>query len=125
MPDAGFVAVVDDDAVARAAVARLLRAHGIECRLYASAGDFLAALPAGAPDCLIVDVEMPDMNGMDLQRELSRLGAAIPTIMVTGRHSYRDQCRVLGASAYLLKPVGTEQLISAIGAVVGRDGDPG
>ena len=80
--------------------------------------------PQGTPECLIVDVEMPDMTGLELQRELSRLGAAIPTIVITGRDSYRDQCRVLGASAYLLKPVAAAELMSAIDCAVGPGSVP-
>jgi CheY-like chemotaxis protein len=57
------------------------------------------------PDCLIVDVNMPHMSGLELQRELLRLGARIPTIVVTACNdkSYRDQCRILGAMAYLVQ----------------------
>ena len=107
---------MDDDASARAALADLLRACGFASRTFASAADFLASLTSGVPDCLIVDLEMPDMSGLDLQRELSRRGFRIRTVVITGRdsESYREQCRDVGASAYLVKPVAREALIAAI-----------
>jgi FixJ family two-component response regulator len=120
MPKGGHVAIVDDDASTRAALMRVLNARGIDCRVYASADDFLAALPSYTPDCLVVDLEMPDMTGRELQRELARLGARIPTIVMTGHDSSsrRDQCRLLGVSAYLLKPMQSAELIAAIGSAV-------
>ena len=115
MPQA-TVAIVDDDVSVRSALACLLRALGVDARTYSSARDFLKALPSGIPDCLIVDLNMPYMSGLELQRELLRRGARIPTIVVTAcdDKSYRDQCRVLGAMAYLVKPVDPDALITAI-----------
>src|SRR5690349_10155153 len=77
------VAIVDDDASTRTALTRLFRLHGINARSYSSARDFLAALPSAMPDCLIVDVNMPEMSGLDLQREILRQGIRIPTIVIT------------------------------------------
>jgi len=112
----GYLALVDDDASAREALADMLRACGIACRTFESAVEFLTALPASPPDCLIVDLEMPGLNGLELQRELSRRGFHIRTVVITGRdsESYREQCRELGAAAYLVKPVGREALMAAI-----------
>jgi FixJ family two-component response regulator len=117
------VAIVDDDVSIRRAVANLLRAHGIDAQSYGSARDFLAALSFGMPDCLITDLNMPHMSGLELQRELMRLGAPIPTIVVTGCNdtSTRDQCRALGAAAYLVKPVDEDALITAISSAVTRN----
>jgi FixJ family two-component response regulator len=116
MLQARHVAIVDDDQDVRSALACLLRAHGIDARTYGSARDFLEALPSGMPDCLIVDLNMPYMSGLELQRELLHLGASIPTIVVTAcdDKSYRDQSRALGGMAYLVKPVGPDALIAAI-----------
>jgi FixJ family two-component response regulator len=124
MPKVEHVAIVDDDAITRAALARLLNAHDIDCRVYASADEFLAALPTHTPDCLVVDVEMPAMTGLELRRELSRLGARIPTIVMTGHDSdsYRNQSRQLGVSAYLLKPMDSNALIAAIDSAVAPGG---
>jgi len=111
-----YLAVVDDDVSMREAVAELLHACGFASRTFASASDFLASLTSCMPDCLIADLEMPEMSGLDLQRELLRRGVRIRTIVITGRDSdsYREQCRDLGAAAYLLKPVGRDALIAAI-----------
>jgi FixJ family two-component response regulator len=113
-----FVAIVDDDASVRKAVARLLRAHGVDVRTYGSAREFLEALPSGIPDCLIVDLNMPDASGLELQRELLRLNARIPTVVMTGcdEKTNRHQCCDLGATAYLLKPMDKDELMAAIGS---------
>ena len=81
----GHVVVVDDDASLRQALARLLAMHKIDCRTYPSARAFLTALPSAMPDCLIVDVNMPEITGLDLQRELLKLGVHIPTIVIHRR----------------------------------------
>jgi FixJ family two-component response regulator len=84
MQRSGYIAIVDDDAPIREALARLLRAHGIKSRSYPSARAFLKALPSDMPDCLIVDINLPEMTGLELQRELLNLGIHIPTIVITG-----------------------------------------
>ena len=111
-----YVAIVDDTAVVRNALARLLRAHGVDARTYPSGRDFLEALPFGAPRCLIADVNMPVMTGLELLDELARRGLRIPTIVITGYDdkSVRDKCRAFGAVAYLRKPVDGHTLIAAI-----------
>jgi FixJ family two-component response regulator len=107
---------VDDDASTREAVAELLRACGFATRTFASGGDFLASLPSGMPDCLIVDLEMPGMDGLELQRELLRRGVRMRTVVITGSdsESYRTQCRALGAAGYLVKPIGRDALMAAV-----------
>jgi FixJ family two-component response regulator len=79
----GYVAIVDDDAPMREALARLLRVHRIASQSFSSAHAFLDALPSGIPYCLIVDVDMPGMGGIDLQRELLNRGVHIATIVIT------------------------------------------
>jgi FixJ family two-component response regulator len=79
----GHVAVVDDDAPTRVALARLLSVHRIDCRTYPSALTFLAALPSALPVCLIVEVNMREMTALELQRELLKRGVHIPTIVIT------------------------------------------
>src|SRR6201999_3170411 len=77
------IAVVDDDPAVLKALSRLLRAHAFHARTYESGQDFLAALPGGLPECLIVDLQMPEMNGLELQQHLLRNGMEIPTILIT------------------------------------------
>ena len=118
----GHVAIVDDDASTRIALARLLRANGVDCRTYPSARDFLLALPLRTPDCLIVDVNMPDMTGPDLQRELLNLGIHLPTIVITAIDDeiVSESARSLGAEVFLPKPVGREALMAAVNLTLNR-----
>lgn len=116
----GFVAIVDDDSAVRKALARLLCASAIEARTFSSGREFLDSLPSGTPDCLIVDLQMPEMTGLELQLELARTGARLPTIIITAHNdaALRERCLAAGAAAYLLKPLDEGTLISTIGATV-------
>jgi FixJ family two-component response regulator len=77
------IAIVDDDPAVLKALSRLLRSHAFRARTYESGQQFLAALPADLPDCLIVDLQMPAMNGLELQQHLVSNGIEIPTILIT------------------------------------------
>jgi FixJ family two-component response regulator len=116
----GFVAIVDDDSAVRKALARLLCASAIEARTFSSGREFLDSLPSGTPDCLIVDLQMPEMTGLELQLELVRTGARLPTIVITAHNDagLRERCLAAGAAAYLLKPLDEGILITTIGATV-------
>ena len=116
----GFVAIVDDDSAVRKALARLLCASAIEARTFSSGREFLDSLPSGTPDCLIVDLQMPEMTGLELQLELARTGARLPTIVITAHNDVglRERCLAAGAAAYLLKPLDEGILITTIGATV-------
>jgi FixJ family two-component response regulator len=114
------IALLDDDDFVRKALARLLSAHGLQVRTYASSSEFLDGLADGIPSCIIVDFHMPDRTGADLQRELLRRGIKIPTIVITARDSapQREECRSLGAAACLNKPVMPQDLIGAINSAI-------
>src|SRR5215471_2123664 len=116
MQRSGYVAIVDDDASMREALARLLRVHGINSWNYPSARAFLEALPSHMPDCLIVDVNMPDMTGIELQCELLNYGVRIPTIVITASDdkSIPASAASLGAIAFFHKPVPRDALMTAI-----------
>src|SRR5262249_5557347 len=77
------LAVVDDDASVRKALARLLNVAPFVTATFGSAQDFLDSLPLNIPDCLVLDLQMPEMTGLDLQEQLARIGIQIPTIIVT------------------------------------------
>jgi FixJ family two-component response regulator len=111
-----WIAIVDDDPSVLRALARLLRARAIEARTYTSAREFLTALPDGLPECLIVDLEMPDMTGLELQRYLTRKGILIPTIVITAHDEAgaRERCESAGAAAFLSKPLQDTSLLAAI-----------
>jgi two-component system, LuxR family, response regulator FixJ len=111
-----YVAIVDDDEPMRRAITRLLRMHHMTSRSFSSAHAFLDVLRFGAPDCLIVDVQMPDMTGIELLGELLNRGISIPSIVITGNDDKAIAARAgsLGAAAFFLKPVSQSALIAAI-----------
>ena len=110
------VAVVDDDASVRKALKRLLRAANLEAEVFASGRQFLESLPSGFPDCLVLDLHMPEMNGLDVQRHLAQQGLQVPIVVITGHDEpqTRAQCMSAGAAAYLRKPLDDEALLEAI-----------
>jgi FixJ family two-component response regulator len=114
--DSPWIAIVDDDPSVLKALARLLKARGIEVRTYRSARDFLTSLPDGRPECLVVDLQMPEMTGLELQRHLIRTGIRIPTIVITAHNEgeMRELCKSMGASDFLSKPLQDTSLLAAI-----------
>jgi len=111
-----WIAIVDDDPFVLKGLTRLLRARAIHARTYGSAKEFLAALPGGLPRCLILDLQMPEMSGLELLQHLTRSGIKIPTIVITahGDIGVRERCESAGATAFLLKPVQDTSLFAAI-----------
>jgi FixJ family two-component response regulator len=110
------IAIVDDDPAVLRALKRLLHARSYRAETYESARQFLASLPEGLPECLIVDLQMPEMTGLELQKHLAQSGIAIPTIVITAHDETgaRERCRSAGAIAFLLKPLHDTALIAAI-----------
>lgn len=110
------VAVVDDDLSVRKALERLLRAAGFDAATFASAHEFFYSLEARHPDCLVLDLHMPGMNGLEVQRRLSQTGVRIPVVVITGHDEpqTRAQCLSAGATDYLCKPLDDEALLAAI-----------
>jgi FixJ family two-component response regulator len=111
-----WIAIVDDDPYVLRALARLLRTRALHPRTFESAEDFLGTLPEGLPQCLIVDLQMPEMGGLELQQHLSRRGIEIPTIVITahGDVQARARCVAAGAAAFLTKPLQEASLFAAI-----------
>lgn len=116
------VAIVDDDASVRKALARLLSAHSFETTTYGSAADFLKTVAGGLPECLVLDLHMPDITGLDLQRYLGRAGISIPTVVITAydEPGIRERCYTAGAAAFLVKPLNDAMLVGAINVATGR-----
>jgi len=116
------IAIVDDDASVRKALARLLTASSFDTETYGSAHDFLTSLETGKPDCLVVDLHMPELTGFDLQRHLARAGIRIPIIVITAHNEpgLRERCQSAGAAAFLLKPLDGSTLIGVINAATNR-----
>jgi FixJ family two-component response regulator len=113
-----LIAVVDDDIAVLKALTRLLRARAFNAVPYASAKEFLAALPTAPPDCLVLDLQMPGMTGLELLQHLQREGLRIPTVVVTahGDTDMLERCVTAGASSYLQKPLQDTSLVAAIDA---------
>jgi FixJ family two-component response regulator len=115
------IAVVDDDPSVRKALARLLRASDLDADAYGSAEHFLESLRTSAPDCLVLDLQMPGMNGLALQRELVRSGIRVPVVVTTGHDEpgMEARCAAAGAGAYLRKPLDDKTLLAAIENAIG------
>jgi FixJ family two-component response regulator len=92
------VAIVDDDPSVLKALARLLKTRSFIARTYLSGSQFLASLPEELPDCLIADLQMPEMTGLELQQNLIRKGVKIPTIIITAHDEagMRERCKSAG-----------------------------
>ena len=110
------VVVVDDDESFARALERLFRASGFEVRTYPSAEAFLAPTPLPQPDCLVLDIQLGGMSGLELQQRLRELGAPAPIIFVTAHDApgVREEAERAGCSAYFLKPVHRKSLVEAI-----------
>jgi len=115
------IAIVDDDPAVLKALSRLLRSRAFRAQTYGSGEEFLAALPAELPVCLIVDLQMPEMNGLELQQHLISNGIKIPTILITAQEQSHDGTLV----ASLRKPLQDEALFSAIDRAIGSSRDVG
>lgn len=106
-------AIVDDDEAVREALCDLLQVEGLRARTFASAAAFLADDMAGDFDCLITDVRMPEIDGLELQERLRATGSSMPVIFVTSSTDEAMRARALlgGAAAWLTKPVADEALL--------------
>jgi FixJ family two-component response regulator len=114
-----WVAVVDDEEAIRRALLRLMRSAGITARAYACGADFLDALAGDHPCCVILDVNMPGLSGLDVMARLAVDAPAIGVVIMTGNHTLEEQARALQHRplAYLPKPVNDQLLLNAIAAV--------
>ena len=101
-----LVVVIEDDAAERKALGRVLRAGGFASAAYASANEFRASPPSRAPFCLVLDVRLGGMSGLDLQRALKDEGSTLPVVVVTAHDDpdIRSEAQRLGCRAYLNKP---------------------
>ncbi|HET7538914.1 MAG TPA: sigma-54 dependent transcriptional regulator [Polyangiaceae bacterium] len=111
-----LVCIVDDDVSAREAMAGLVHCAGMQVETFSSAKEYLAKLRAKPPACLLLDVDLPGQNGLDLQEELCRREASIPIVFVTGHADVPMSVRALkaGASDFLTKPFDPDSLLAAI-----------
>jgi len=117
-----LVFLIDDDASVRKGVSRLLRSAGYKCETFASATNFLAREPYGGPTCLIVDVRMPGLNGMELQEVLMQRHREEQLVFITGHGdiSMCSQAMKAGAVDFLPKPFGDDQLLECVARALSR-----
>jgi FixJ family two-component response regulator len=114
-----WIAIVDDDPAVLKALSRLLRSRSFRVQAYGSAQKFLAALPNGLPMCLIVDLQMPDMNGLELHQHLISSGMDIPTILISAHGDATSRPDESTLVARLRKPLQEDILFSAIDRAIG------
>jgi FixJ family two-component response regulator len=118
--DARLLAVVDDDSDVRLALQRLVSSAGFAVETFASGAEFLRAVEDHEPDCLVLDLHMPEMSGFDVQGALAVGHPSVPVVVITGHHTPESNARAvqLGAKAYLCKPVDDRTLLAAIGTAI-------
>ncbi len=114
--DARLLAVVDDDDDVRVALRRLVSSAGFAVETYASGAEFLRSVDDHEPDCVVLDLHMPQMSGFEVQGALALEHAGVPVVIITGHDTPESRTRALslGAKAYLCKPVDDKALLSAI-----------
>ena len=115
--------IVDDDPSIRLALENLISSIGQQVQTYATAQDFLRDCPRNPAGCLILDVQMPGLSGLDLQSELSHAGIHLPIIFITGHGDIPTTVRAMkaGAVEFLTKPVSDSELLAAIDQALERD----
>lgn len=124
MPEpTAMVFVVEDDASVREALAGLIRSAGWDVEVFASAHEFLAYARADAPSCLVLDVGLPGLSGLDLQARMAELHNDIPIVFITGHADVPMSVRAMkaGAVEFLTKPFLDQDLLEGIQQAIGRD----
>src|SRR5271168_3286693 len=118
-----IVFIVDDDLSVRRSTERLIHSTGMKVQTFTSAREFLASPRPEGPACLVLDVRMPGLSGMDLQRELTQAGIHIPIIFITGHGDIPMSVRAMkaGAVEFLTKPFRSHSLLDAVRAAIERD----
>lgn len=118
-----IVFVIDDDAAVRDAVGRLIASVGLRPETFASTRDFLNSKRPDSPACLVLDVRLPDVSGLEFQRELAQAGIRIPIIFITGHGDIPMSVQAMkaGAVEFLTKPFRGQELLDAVQDAIARD----
>ena len=122
-PDTSTVFVVDDDASVRQAIQGLLKSVGLRSEAFGSAQEFLGRNTADGPSCLVLDVRLPGLSGLDFQRQLADAGVLIPIIFITGHGDIPMSVKAMksGAVEFLTKPFHDQDLLDAVQQALERD----
>jgi FixJ family two-component response regulator len=117
------IAIVDDDPSVREGLSSLIRSAGLQVETFASAQEFLARPGAEAPSCLVLDLQLPGLSGLDLQRRMAEVGPEIPIVFLTGHGNIPASVQAMkaGAVEFLTKPFDEHDLLQAIQEAVERD----
>jgi FixJ family two-component response regulator len=118
-----IIAIVDDDSSAREGLESLIQSAGWRAETFASAQDFLDRPGAEAPSCLVLDLQLPGLSGLDLQKRMSEVGLEIPIVFLTGHGNIPASVKAMkaGAVEFLTKPFDEEELLQAIQEAIQRD----
>jgi FixJ family two-component response regulator len=124
-PAIARVYIVDDDDAVRGSLRLLIRSVGLPAQVHASAQEFLSAYDPQDPGCLLLDVRMPGMSGLDLQQELNRRGATIPVVFITGHGDVPMAVEAMqqGAFDFLQKPFRDQDLLDRVQRALARDAE--
>lgn len=124
MSEIPVIAIVDDDDAIREALSDLLMVSGLACVAYDGAAAFLSDLPRRRFACLVTDVRMPGMSGIELIEQLHSADMALPVIVLTSVRDEKahDRALALGARDWLMKPVADDRLLAALGSAIGLGG---
>src|SRR5258705_7692471 len=122
-PNAAMVFVIDDDAAVRESIQGLLKSVGLPSDSFGTAQEFLNSERADGPSCLVLDIRLPGINGLDFQRQLADAGVRIPIIFITGHGDIPMTVRAMksGAVEFLTKPFRDQDLLDAIYQALDRD----
>ena len=124
MPQAdAVIAIVDDDPSVREGLSSLIRSAGLQVETFASAQEFLVRPAAEAPSCLVLDLQLPGLSGLDLQKQMADAGVEIPIVFLTGHGNIPASVQAMkaGAVEFLTKPFDDEKLLQAIQEAMERD----
>jgi FixJ family two-component response regulator len=123
MSEAPLIHIIDDDESMRLSLAGLLRSVGLASRAYSTVDSFLALPPADLPGCLILDIRLPGINGLDFQAQLLQLGIQLPVVLMSGYGDVPMSVRGMKAGAvdFLMKPFRDQDMLDAIAIAVSRD----
>jgi FixJ family two-component response regulator len=117
------IAIVDDDASVRQGLERLIRSSGFQAETFASAQEFLARVGVEAPSCVVLDLQMPGLTGLELQKQMAEVGLETPIVFLTGHGNIPTTVQAMkaGAIEFLTKPVEEQDLLRAIREAIERD----